>query len=150
MALRDPASRPGARAAGYNGGICVKLLIIGLDGATFDLIEPWVAEGILPNIGGLMKSGVYGALESTIPPITPNAWSTFMTGKNAVPRYRLAQGHSSSRGGRTLSANDASTAPRRLEFSRATLRDIVFAPPAYPGFSDSTGSSSQPHTGQIW
>jgi predicted AlkP superfamily phosphohydrolase/phosphomutase len=59
-----------------------KLLIIGLDGATFDLIKPWAAEGKLPTLAKLMQGGVTGDLESTLPPVTSPAWPTFMTGKN--------------------------------------------------------------------
>jgi predicted AlkP superfamily phosphohydrolase/phosphomutase len=59
-----------------------KLLIFGLDGATFDLIQPWVAEGHLPNLGRLMQGGVWGDLASTLPPVTSPAWPSFMTGVN--------------------------------------------------------------------
>jgi predicted AlkP superfamily phosphohydrolase/phosphomutase len=59
-----------------------KLLIIGLDGATLDLIKPWAAEGKLPTLARLMQDGVTGDLESTLPPVTSPAWPTFMTGKN--------------------------------------------------------------------
>jgi hypothetical protein len=60
----------------------VKLLIIGLDAATLDLIKPWVAEGKLSNLGQLMDAGASGRLASVVPPITPLAWTSFMTGKN--------------------------------------------------------------------
>lgn len=59
-----------------------KLLILGLDGATFDLIKPWAAQGKLPTLAKLMQTGVTGNLESTLPPVTSPAWPTFMTGKN--------------------------------------------------------------------
>lgn len=59
-----------------------KVLVIGLDGATFDIIEPWVNEGHLPNIGRLMQEGTWGPLRSTIHPLTPTAWTSFVTGKN--------------------------------------------------------------------
>lgn len=59
-----------------------RVLILGLDAATFDLIEPWVQEGRLPHFQCLMKMGVWGRLESTIPPVTAVAWNTFATGKN--------------------------------------------------------------------
>ncbi len=59
-----------------------KLLIFGLDGATFDLIGPWVAQGHLPNLGRLMERGVSGDLASTLPPVTSPAWPSFMTGMN--------------------------------------------------------------------
>ncbi|MGD2175365.1 MAG: alkaline phosphatase family protein [Candidatus Brocadiaceae bacterium] len=58
------------------------LIIIGIDGATFDLMEPWVEAGSLPVIGRLMAEGTYGDLISTYPPLTAPAWSSFMTGAN--------------------------------------------------------------------
>ncbi len=60
----------------------MRLIIIGLDGATFDLIKPWAADGKLPTLARLMQDGVHGNLESTLPPVTSPAWPTFMTGKN--------------------------------------------------------------------
>jgi predicted AlkP superfamily phosphohydrolase/phosphomutase len=60
-----------------------RIVVIGLDGATFDVIDPMVRRGWLPNIARLMRSGVRATLRSTIHPITPQAWSTFLTGKNA-------------------------------------------------------------------
>jgi len=59
-----------------------RLLIIGLDSATFDLILPWIGEGDLPNLARLIRDGVSGPLRSTIPPSSPPAWTSFMTGKN--------------------------------------------------------------------
>jgi len=59
-----------------------RVCLIGLDSATFDLIEPWVAEGYLPNFQRLMEQGAWGRLESAIPPVTAVAWNAFATGKN--------------------------------------------------------------------
>jgi predicted AlkP superfamily phosphohydrolase/phosphomutase len=59
-----------------------RVSVIGLDGATFRLIQPWVNEGKLPVLGKLMEEGVWGHLESTIHPLSPQAWASFMTGKN--------------------------------------------------------------------
>lgn len=59
-----------------------RLLVVGLDGATFDLMLPWIDQGLLPNLGRLVKEGSWSRLESTIPPVTPCAWSSFITGKN--------------------------------------------------------------------
>ena len=59
-----------------------RILIFGVDGATFDLIEPWAAAGYLPNLARLMAVGVHGELESTLPPVTSPAWPSFMTGCN--------------------------------------------------------------------
>lgn len=59
-----------------------KLLIIGLDGASFDLILPWAEAGKLPHLTRLMAGGVTGPLRSTVPPVSAPAWISFMTGKN--------------------------------------------------------------------
>jgi predicted AlkP superfamily phosphohydrolase/phosphomutase len=59
-----------------------RLLIIGWDGATFDLIRPWVADGRLPNLARLMETGCSGPLRSTLQPTTAAAWTTFLTGVN--------------------------------------------------------------------
>jgi predicted AlkP superfamily phosphohydrolase/phosphomutase len=59
-----------------------KVFVIGLDGATFDLIRPWVAQGKLPTFKKLIDSGAWSELRSTVPPVTASAWSSFMTGKN--------------------------------------------------------------------
>lgn len=59
----------------------LKVLVVGLDGGTWSVIEPLVRAGKLPNLARIM-GGVSGPLESTIPPVTPPAWTSFMTGKN--------------------------------------------------------------------
>jgi len=62
-------------------GIASKVLILGLDGATFDVLMPLMDAGRMPNLARLIKGGASGVLRSTIPPITPAAWTTFMTGR---------------------------------------------------------------------
>lgn len=59
-----------------------KTLVIGLDGATLDLVRPWAEGGHLPNLRRLMSEGAWGQLESTLPPVTAPAWASFMTGKH--------------------------------------------------------------------
>lgn len=59
-----------------------KVLVVGLDGATFDIIRPLVKGGRLPTLARLFQGGAWGDLRSTIPPITPTAWTTVFTGKN--------------------------------------------------------------------
>ncbi|MBI5034116.1 MAG: alkaline phosphatase family protein [Chloroflexi bacterium] len=59
-----------------------KVIVIGLDGATFDLIKPFIAQGKLPTFKKLMDSSAFSELRSTVPPVTASAWSSFMTGKN--------------------------------------------------------------------
>ncbi|MGH2536681.1 MAG: alkaline phosphatase family protein [Candidatus Promineifilaceae bacterium] len=60
----------------------MRTLIVGIDGATFDLVRPWAAAGHLPNLARLMEEGAHGPLASTLPPVTSPAWPSFMTGCN--------------------------------------------------------------------
>lgn len=57
-------------------------MVIGLDGATYDLIIPWIKEGHLPTFKRLLEEGSYGELESTLPHATIPAWPSFATGCN--------------------------------------------------------------------
>ena len=59
-----------------------KIVVIGLDGATFDLIKPWAEEGHLPVLQRILNEGAQGSLRSTVPPMTAPAWTSFATGCN--------------------------------------------------------------------
>ena len=60
-----------------------ELTVIGLDAATFDVIDPLVQAGDLPNLARLLEGGARGSLRSTTHPLTPLAWTTMVTGVNA-------------------------------------------------------------------
>jgi predicted AlkP superfamily phosphohydrolase/phosphomutase len=60
-----------------------RLTVIGLDAATFDVIDPLIAGGDLPNLARLTAGGASGPLRSTTHPLTPQAWTTMVTGVNA-------------------------------------------------------------------
>ncbi len=59
-----------------------KVMIIGLDALTLDLVQPWARAGLLPNLKRFMDEGSSGLLRSTVPIMSPAAWSTFATGLN--------------------------------------------------------------------
>jgi len=59
-----------------------KALIIGLDGATWDLLMPWAQAGHLPTLARLVREGAHGPLMTTIPPVSASAWVSFATGAN--------------------------------------------------------------------
>jgi predicted AlkP superfamily phosphohydrolase/phosphomutase len=63
-----------------------KVVVIGLDALTFDVIEPWIEEGFLPNLAAIAAQGARGDLLSCYPPLSPPAWTTITTG-------RLPSGH---------------------------------------------------------
>lgn len=58
-------------------------LIIGWDGAPFTEVQRWLDEGRLPNLAALADNGYFGPLETVPYVMSPCAWSTFLTGKNA-------------------------------------------------------------------
>ena len=59
-----------------------RVFVLGLDGATLDIIRPMVAEGKLPAFGRMMSEGAWGPLESVASQRSAAAWSSFMTGMN--------------------------------------------------------------------
>lgn len=67
MPIHDPAAR---------------LLIIGLDGGTWDVFGPLCDLGEMPNLARLRSQGAWSNLWSTQPPFTAPAWASFLTGVN--------------------------------------------------------------------
>jgi len=59
-----------------------KVFILGLDGASPEVVDFLIGKGKLPTFKQMKKEGVSGKLRTTIPPITGSAWTSFMTGKN--------------------------------------------------------------------
>lgn len=59
-----------------------KTVVIGLDGANWELIDPWLQEGDLPNIERILQNGVHGESHSYLPPVTVPNWKCYSTGKN--------------------------------------------------------------------
>lgn len=59
---------------------CKRLMVIGLDGATLDVLTPLAEQGLLPNLSRWLRAGRAQQLISTVPAVTPVAWSTFLTG----------------------------------------------------------------------
>jgi predicted AlkP superfamily phosphohydrolase/phosphomutase len=59
-----------------------RVVILGLDGMDHELTEKMLDEGKLPNLAALRDQGCFKPLGSTVPPISPVAWSTFQTGVN--------------------------------------------------------------------
>ncbi len=59
-----------------------RVLLIGLDGATYSVLDPLMDEGVMPNLRDLVASGARSELESVIPALTPPAWTSLMTGRS--------------------------------------------------------------------
>jgi predicted AlkP superfamily phosphohydrolase/phosphomutase len=67
---------------GRGGDGVTRLIVLGLDGATFDLMLPWAEQGVLPTFAKLLEGGTAAELRSVPNMNTAPAWTTFMTGKN--------------------------------------------------------------------
>src|SRR5262249_7932596 len=59
-----------------------RVVILGLDGLDYGLTEQLLSEGKLPHLAELRDQGCFKPLGSTLPPISPVAWSSFQTGVN--------------------------------------------------------------------
>jgi predicted AlkP superfamily phosphohydrolase/phosphomutase len=59
-----------------------KVLLLGLDGMTFSVLNPAFEAGHMPALKRLLERGVSGTLTSTIPPYTPPGWTSIFTGVN--------------------------------------------------------------------
>ena len=55
-------------------------VLVGWDGATFSVLEPFMRDGTMPFLARFAGGGVRGVLRSTIHPLTPAAWTSLMTG----------------------------------------------------------------------
>ncbi|MEO0593519.1 MAG: alkaline phosphatase family protein [Myxococcota bacterium] len=58
-----------------------KVVIIGLDGVSLNLLEPYAEAGVTPNLKKLMEQGARGHLEAFWPTRTPQVWTSAVTGK---------------------------------------------------------------------
>ena len=58
-----------------------RILLIGIDGATWDIMGPLMEKGDLPNLSSLKERGVHASLETIRPTITPIIWTTVVTGR---------------------------------------------------------------------
>src|SRR6185295_10716909 len=59
-----------------------KILVIGLDAATMDLVKPWADRGYLPALARLMSEGSHSPLRSTPNMHSASAWTSILTGLN--------------------------------------------------------------------
>ncbi|MBV9503590.1 MAG: alkaline phosphatase family protein, partial [Acidobacteriia bacterium] len=58
-----------------------QVILFGLDGATFTVLDDLMARGIMPHLARFQSEGARGHLMSTVPPLTPLAWSSLVTGR---------------------------------------------------------------------
>jgi predicted AlkP superfamily phosphohydrolase/phosphomutase len=59
-----------------------RVVLVGLDGATFSVLNPLMEDGTMPFLKEFTTEGVHGILYSTPHPLTPPAWTSLMTGRS--------------------------------------------------------------------
>jgi predicted AlkP superfamily phosphohydrolase/phosphomutase len=59
-----------------------RTIVLGLDGANWPLVEPWIEAGDLPNLAALREEAAWGPLTSQLPPVTSPNWRCYATGRN--------------------------------------------------------------------
>lgn len=59
----------------------IRTLLIGLDGATFSVLDPLMQQGVMPFLRSFFEQGVKAELETIVPALTPPAWTSLMTGR---------------------------------------------------------------------
>ena len=57
-----------------------KYIVLGIDGMDPKLLSRLMADGQLPNFSKLAAKGHFSPLQTTVPPQSPVAWSSFITG----------------------------------------------------------------------
>lgn len=70
-----------ALALTHGAGAAPRVVLIGLDGASWNVIDPMVAEGRLPHIAALIERGIHAELATVEPVISPVVWSSVATGR---------------------------------------------------------------------
>ena len=72
-----------ARFSPFNSKhLAKKVVVLGIDGMDPVLLRRFMDEGAMPTFSRLAQSGYFGPLQTTIPPQSPVAWSSFITGTN--------------------------------------------------------------------
>lgn len=56
--------------------------MLGIDGATYSILDPAFEAGHMPQLKKLLDRGASGVLTSTVPPYTPPGWTSIFTGVN--------------------------------------------------------------------
>ncbi len=94
-------------------GVSRRVLVVGWDGATFELLDPLLDAGRLPHLARLRARGTAATLESTAVPISSAAWTTIATGKEPghTGVYSFFQPIPGSSDVRVVSARDVRSAP---------------------------------------
>ncbi len=89
-----------------------KLLILGIDGLDARITERMMARGELPNLRRLRDTGGFGSVTSTIPPQSPAAWASLITGRDPGGHGIVDFVHRDAETYETISSGTATAPPK--------------------------------------
>jgi predicted AlkP superfamily phosphohydrolase/phosphomutase len=92
-----------------------RLLIVGWDGADWEIVDDLARRGVLPNVSALLTGGGRGTLRSTIPAHSWSAWPSFLTGV-----------HPSGHGIYDFASRDPRDPQRRVPITSSSIRATTF------------------------
>ncbi len=76
--VRVAGARAGKKAFHPVAG--ARLLVVGLDGADWKIVDSLLAQGKMPNLARLIREGVRARLKTIAPALSPVVWTTIATG----------------------------------------------------------------------
>jgi tetratricopeptide (TPR) repeat protein len=65
------------------------IIFIGLDGADWQLLDRYMSDGTMPNLGRIVANGEKRTLLTQQPPLSPLVWTTMMTGVSPLEHHIL-------------------------------------------------------------
>src|SRR5689334_22446861 len=78
LSRRSPKGLHYATPAG--GTVAQRVLVVGWDGADWEIVDDLLGRGLLPNLQAMLEEGGRGTLLSSIPSQSWSAWTSFLTG----------------------------------------------------------------------
>ena len=72
-----------ALGCGAGGGAGKKVIVLGFDGMDYSITREFMASGMMPSFSRLAAKGQFTPLGTSVPPLSPVAWSNFITGMDA-------------------------------------------------------------------
>ena len=110
-----------------------KVVVIGIDGMTPELLEPWIKKGYLKNFKKLQENGVYGRLKSTVPPFSAPSWVSIVSGCSPGKHSIYGFESTNSLDIKLISSRDRKTPAYWNYFTDIGLKNIIVnVPVSYP------------------
>lgn len=111
-----------------------KVIVLGLDGGTWDLLGPWMDEGFMPNLAKLVREGASGRLDPMLTPCYFPGWASAMTGNNPGKHGVFALTAPGPDGRRRFATTETNRARKLWQIlgEQGWTVGVMNLPPSYP------------------